>query len=233
MNKTLYIVLASIVLAGAGYYYYATQQFEKTNSYKVEKFDPADADKDTCTYDFTITLNPDKLRLTKYTNLNSTLREGVVSVYNGVLDLSRQWLQNVPSEVTNKNCIKEINLNRNDIREFPMTLFRIDELRKIDLSENDISKFPSLKEESPIVSLNLTANNISSISGEDLLKFKNIKHLYFKGNKNLKELPKEITQLKNLKNLDLRRTAIAQDYGKIQKLQKAMPDAGIYYYSKN
>lgn len=233
MNKTLYIVIALIVLAGGGYYYYATQQFKKTNSYKVEKYNPNDADKDTCTYDFTIKLNPNNLKLTKHTNLNITLREGIVSVYNGVLDMSRQGLETVPSEVTNKDCIKEINLNRNNIWQFPMALFRIDQLRKIDLSENELTKFPSLKEESPIISLKLTDNDISSVSGQDLLKFKNIQHLYFKGNKNLKDLPQEIVQLKDLKNLDLRRTALAQDYGKIQKLQKKMPNVRIYYYSKN
>ena len=115
---------------------------------------------------------------------------------------------------------------------FPMSLFRIEQLRKIDLSENAITRFPSLKEEASIVSLKLNDNNISNVSGPDLLKFKNIQYLYFKGNSNLKELPKEITQLTKLKNLDLRKTAMARNYGKIQKLQKAMPDTRIYYFSK-
>ena len=232
MNKTLYIIIALIVLAGGAYVYSATQDSKENNSYTVEKLDSTDADTDDCNDDFTIEVDPEELRLKDYTNLNATLRGGAAKVVNGKLNLSRQSIRILPSEITEQDCIKEINLNRNDIAEFPMSLFDIDKLRKIDLSENVITAFPSLKEESSIISLKLTGNNISSVSSADLLKFKNLEHLYFKGNKDLKDLPKEITQLKKLKNLDLRKTALARDYGKIKKLQKAMPNTSVFYFSK-
>ena len=232
MDKTLYIIIAVIVFAAGGYFYYATKNSNQNNNYSVEKVNSTGINADDCNYNFIIDVDFDKLRFKDHTTLNAKLRAGSVEVTNGMLNLSRQSLKLLPSEVAEQTCIKTINLNRNHIAEFPMALFDIDKLRKIDLSENQLTAFPSLEKESSLISLKLTGNNISSVSSADLLKFKNLEHLYFKENENLKDLPKEITQLTKLKNLDLRKTALAQDYGKIQKLQKAMPNTNVLYFSK-
>lgn len=187
------------------------------------------ANTDTCTYDFTIKVNPKKLRLRNLTNLNVELTNGSVKVKGGQVMLNRQQLEALPKEILDYDCIHTLMLSKNSFNKLPIEILEIKELKKIDLSENSISQFPSLSEESMLETLNLNGNKITSISGSDLLKFKNLTNLFLKGNSNLADLPEEITQLKSLNNLDLRGTKLGKSYTKIRQLMKEMPNTKIFY----
>jgi Leucine-rich repeat (LRR) protein len=218
-----YILLASMLLLMV-----ACDTESKKETDDAPKTETA-AKADTCTYDFTIKVNPKKLQLHNLTNLNVELTNGNITVKGGNVMLKRQQLEALPQEILDYNCIHSFILAKNSFREFPFAILKMEKVKKIDLSDNSISKFPSLTEETDLETLNLSGNKITSISSADLLKFKNLKNLFLKGNSKLADLPEEITQLTNLKSLDLRGTKLGKSYTKIRSLMKEMPNTKIFY----
>ena len=232
--KTIYFIALLLISVSFGSCDFFGKQEKSNEENPISQTTPVAKEEivDDCDYNFKFQINPDHLKITHTSNINKDMRSGTLEVFDGELDLGRHGLEILPKEIFNYDCIKSLVLDKNSFRQFPLEVFKIDNLQKIDVSKNTILRFPSLKEESNLKSLKLSENQIKSISGQDLLKFKNLEYLYLKGNTAISELPDEIFELKNLKALDIRKTKLAKSYAKVQQLTKKLPNTQVFHFSK-
>lgn len=84
-----------------------------------------------------------------------------------VLNLSNNLISSLPQCLTNLNNLKQIYLSHNKIKEFPTQLLCLNNLEVVDLSNNKITRIPEGMLNFYAAELNLSQNEISTLS-EDL-----------------------------------------------------------------
>lgn len=118
-------------------------------------------------------------------------------------------------------CVQDIDLSRNIIREVPRSIGEFMNLMKIDLSNNQISKFPDeLLELKKLRSLNCKNNRLScsSFPKEFEVSFPNLESLNLSGNLFI-NFPSQVTSLTSLKELLLGANRIRSLPREIENLQ--------------
>lgn len=150
------------------------------------------------------------------------------TVKQGHLDLSRTRLQDIPTDVTEENCITSIDLEHNVIDYFPSELSKLPNLQFLTLAHNNISDIQALGALYALKHLDLSSNDLSEIP--PLRYLKNLEYLSLRGNYGL-SYSSNLQQLGNLplKILDIQYTNLAKDKRAIAELQELLPNAMISY----
>lgn len=84
-----------------------------------------------------------------------------------MLNISYNTIASLPQQITNLSNLKQIYLNNNKFKEFPVQLLGLNNLEVVDLSNNKITGIPEGMINLYAAELNLSQNEISSLS-EDL-----------------------------------------------------------------
>ncbi|KAL6071011.1 LRR receptor-like serine/threonine-protein kinase GSO2 [Balamuthia mandrillaris] len=140
------------------------------------------------------------------------------------LDLSRNYLQNVPSKIQRLVNLEELVLSFNEIQKLPSELCSLKNLRVLFLDSNNLTELPeSIGNLSATLQvLSIAGNRIKSLPASfrelnlqhldyssngltvlppQVFDLTSLKHLSFAGNK--LDVPDEITKLSNLESLDI------------------------------
>jgi Leucine-rich repeat (LRR) protein len=136
-----------------------------------------------------------------FTSVDEALTVSSDSVYR--LDLSKQKLETLPSEIFNFTNLRELYLNRNKLTSLPKAFMKFNHLEVLDLSKNKFETFPTqLCSVVSIKQLFLGRNNIQYIP-ECIGQLENLEILDLWLNP-IDHLPQSISKLKKLKVIDLR-----------------------------
>ena len=134
-----------------------------------------------------------------FSGLEEALQVPADSVYR--LDLSKNKLTEVPREIYQFKNLQELNLSKNKLTDLPVD-FKFDNLRILDISRNKLEVFPNaLCENTSIRNLFMGKNFIKYLPDcignmHDLI----VLDIWFNP---LEDLPESMTQLRNLRSLDL------------------------------
>lgn len=112
------------------------------------------------------------------------------------LDLNRQQISEIPSEVGNLSNLKKINFTYNYLTSLPKEIAQLNNLEELSVSNNNLISLP-----------------------KEIVQLKNLKVLSL-GYNNLTSLPKELCGLINLKSLELCRNKLIKLPEKIGYLRK-------------
>ncbi|MFT4602651.1 MAG: leucine-rich repeat protein SHOC2 [Arenicella sp.] len=145
-----------------------------------------------------------------YNGLDEALTAHPDSVYR--LDLSKQRLEKVPTEIYAFKNLQELNLSKNKLDSIPKEM-NFDDLRILDLTKNKFKIFPAcIYEMTSIRNLFLGKNNIEIIPDEigrmhDLI----VLDMWYNP---IDDLPETLTNLRNLRSLDLSGLNFSQTFKK-------------------
>jgi GTPase SAR1 family protein len=141
------------------------------------------------------------------------------------LNLSRQELTELPSELFQLKDLTTLILNTNQLAELPTEIFQLTKLTELDLSDNELRTLsPHIGRLTNLTELSLGGNGLFSLP-QEIVRLTNLTYLYLGANQlstlpphlfrlqkltslglgdlHLLSLPPEIFQLSNLTNLDL------------------------------
>lgn len=123
------------------------------------------------------------------------------------LNLAREYLDQVPSEIDQLEKLQELNLDSNNISELgPIT--NLKNLRVLRISYNKLGKLPpDMKKMENLQEIYLSGNQLSSLPKE-LFELENLEVLVVKNNA-LTSIPPDLKKLKNLRILDLKNNQIS------------------------
>ncbi len=135
-----------------------------------------------------------------YTSLAEALKVNPEMIIK--LDLSKQKLKAIPTEILTFKNLRELNLEKNKISELPEN-FVFDNLKVLNLSKNSLTFFPSvLCQNTSLTQLLLGKNKITKIPDcIGSLKKLIVLDVWFNP---IQELPESMVELKELRVLDLR-----------------------------
>jgi Leucine-rich repeat (LRR) protein len=152
-----------------------------------------------------------------YTSLEEALAAPADSVYR--LDLSKQKLDSLPQEVMTFKNLRELHLEKNRLTSLPDN-FYFEDLRILDISKNKLENFPEALCKVPSLRrLYISKNKIDSLPDcignmSDLIEL----DAWFNP---IDYLPESLTQLRNLRSLDLRGMNFTNEFQ--QKWQEKLP----------
>ena len=134
-----------------------------------------------------------------YKSIEEALTVPPDSVYR--LDLSKNKLTQIPQEIYQFRYLQELNLSKNKLTFIPDN-FEFEDLRILDLSKNDFSEFPI--QVCNIVSLRnlFLGKNELKVIPDQIGKLQSLIVLDLWYNP-IDDLPEALTQLRNLRSLDL------------------------------
>ncbi|XP_068628965.1 leucine-rich repeat-containing protein 57 [Battus philenor] len=98
-----------------------------------------------------------------------------------LLNVSYNSISTLPHHFANLTNLKQVYLDHNKFKEFPLQLFGLNNLEFVDLSSNKITKIPEGMSNFYAAELNLSQNEISSLS-EDLYQAPRLKILRLEEN---------------------------------------------------
>ena len=134
------------------------------------------------------------------------------------LDLSRQGLTEIPTEVFQLQNLRSLNLYSNKIVKISDSIAQLQNLIEINFSSNQIVEIPdAIAQLQNLRSLNLSKNKIIKIP-DVIAQLQNLIGLYLWDNK-IVEIPDAITQLQNLRLLYLSSNEIVEIPDVIPQLQ--------------
>lgn len=121
------------------------------------------------------------------------------------LSMKNNQLEKLFGELTELNCLRSLNMRRNNIKSsgIPHELFDLDELTTLDLSHNKLKEVPEgLEKAKSLLVLNLSNNQIESIPPSLFINLTDLLFLDLSNNK-LETLPPQTRRLSNLQTLIL------------------------------
>ncbi|XP_055529280.1 protein flightless-1 [Wyeomyia smithii] len=121
------------------------------------------------------------------------------------LSMKNNQLEKLYGELTELNCLRSLNMRRNNIKSsgIPNELFDLEELTTLDLSHNKLKEVPEgLDKAKSLLVLNLSNNQIESIPPSLFIKLTDLLFLDLSNNK-LETLPPQTRRLSNLQTLIL------------------------------
>ncbi|XP_055619674.1 protein flightless-1 [Toxorhynchites rutilus septentrionalis] len=121
------------------------------------------------------------------------------------LSMKNNQLEKLYGELTDLNCLRSLNMRRNNIKSsgIPNELFDLDELTTLDLSHNKLKEVPEgLEKAKSLLVLNLSNNQIESIPPSLFINLTDLLFLDLSNNK-LETLPPQTRRLSNLQTLIL------------------------------
>ncbi|KAL4634869.1 leucine-rich repeat-containing protein 39 isoform X2 [Arapaima gigas] len=132
------------------------------------------------------------------------LKEKVVTEDGRViLRIEREEWKTLPTVLVQLCQVQEWQLHRTGLQKIPRFIARFENLMVLDLSRNSITEIP--KEIGKLIKLRellLSYNRVSSVP-EELCCCENLEKLELAVNRNLEELPAQLSELKKLYHLDL------------------------------
>lgn len=108
----------------------------------------------------------------------------------------------IPNEIQLFKKLKEVDLNNENIKELPDTLFYLEELEKLNLNHNKIKFLPKQLEKLKNLKQLDLSNNQLKVLPDELTTLNRLESLSLSSN-NLEKLPREVKALSNLSFLDL------------------------------
>jgi leucine-rich repeat protein SHOC2 len=127
------------------------------------------------------------------------------------LILSNNRLNNIPIAIKDLKQLKELNLDKNFIKNIPIAFFENNpNLERVTLSNNSFTQLP-LPYFSDLKSYDLSNNGIKDISGQIVLKNTRIEHINLIHNSLIK-IPFALADIQNLKYLNLSHNKVAELY---------------------
>ena len=118
------------------------------------------------------------------------------------LDLSRNQLTQLPSEIGQLLLLQELDLSNNQLTQLSSEIGQLSSLQILDLDENQLTQLPS-----------------------EIGQLSSLQELYLSRNQ-LTQLPSEIGQLRSLQELNLFENQLTQK--QINELKKILPNTNIY-----
>lgn len=140
------------------------------------------------------------------------------------LNLSLQGINKFNPQIDNY-CIETLILSYNDFEVFPQYLDAIHHLNALYLQGNLIRVLKLVGCEQLEI-LDISSNTLSEVH-PTIGKMQALKELNLSDNKNLTDLPNEMSSLKHLKVLNIIGTPLAQNTMRINELQKMLPNTQI------
>ncbi|XP_067839312.1 leucine-rich repeat-containing protein 2 [Heptranchias perlo] len=125
-----------------------------------------------------------------------------------VLDLSRNWIKEIPTEIGNLTKLKELNVSFNKLTSIPLELGDCENLEKLNLSSNlELTELPfELRDLQKLTHLDLSSNQFQTMP-ICVLRMSNLKSLDISSNK-LKDLPQDLDRLSELQSLFLQKNKL-------------------------
>ena len=150
-------------------------------------------------------------------NLKKTGKEKILN-----LDFYEGDVLKALSEVPDPKVIRKLNLEGNDLTEFPEVIGNFTELEELNLADNNLTSLSnSMKNLKKLKELRLQYNKFESFP-DVLINLKNIEELYLMDNL-LTSLPESIGSLRNLVTLNLNNnklTMLPESIGSLRNLKK-------------
>lgn len=142
------------------------------------------------------------------------------------LNLRKQKLKEIPSEIFQMKNLKKLTLSKNKITSVPAEIGQLENLEELDLSDNKIELLPmEIGNLRNLKKLMLGKNDLFSLPSS-FGNFSRLEYLDLWSN-NLTELPNEMSSLPNLKILDMR--LIQMNKQKQEAIQQILPNTLIYF----
>ncbi|XP_032873606.1 leucine-rich repeat-containing protein 2 [Amblyraja radiata] len=122
-----------------------------------------------------------------------------------VMDLSRNWIRELPVEIGKLTKLKELNVSFNKLKSIPPELGNCESLESLNLSNNlELAELPfELRDLQKLSHLDMSSNQFLSMP-ICVLRMSNLKSLDLSSN-NLKELPQDLDRLSELQSLFLQK----------------------------
>lgn len=164
----------------------------------------------------------------KYKDINTALKNKHDVL---LLDISNQWISDLPNELEELDRIESINLLGNCFESFPKVLSRMTSLKEISLSSNNLSYIgPEIGELENLRILIVNYNNIDSLPKE-IGKLKNLQYLEI-GDNPINSIPEEIKNLTQLQELHIANfEPSSKRFSEEQKkhIQELLPNCKIFF----
>lgn len=144
-----------------------------------------------------------------------------------VLRLNNNLIRAIPYEFGQCANVEEVHMTVNQMERLPSSLNQLKKLRHLDVSYNYIKEVPSsIGELTELEYLDLSFNALSAIP-DSIVYCEKLRYLDLRGNLTLKSLPPDMARMRNLKELNLKRTKLT---GKqVNALQAKLPYCKIYF----
>ncbi len=159
----------------------------------------------------------------EFTSINEALKTPD-SVYR--LNLSKNKLKKIPSDVFRFRNLKELNLRKNKITEVPAGIENLPNLVYLNVSKNWLSTLPpEIGTLNQLVLLDVSQNYINKLPPE----FGNLSKLeeFILWENEIVILPPEISKLKNLKRVDMR--IIYMNDKRKEAIIKLLPKVELFF----
>lgn len=141
------------------------------------------------------------------------------------LDLSRQRLSEIPSEVFQMKNLQYLNLSDNTLTQIPDEIQNLGQLQEIQLTNNQISTIsPKIDELAFLQKMDLSNNQISNLPNV-MSNLGKLEELNLAGNKqlDLKKVFDDLGYSRNLKKLTLKNTT-SQFQKELKELKRLLPN---------
>jgi len=157
-------------------------------------------------------------RLTLDSNQLGTLGDSLWKLQKlQVLNLNNVDIRTIPPEIGALTELRELSVSNNQISELPKELFSLSKLEVLTINSNALTSIPpDIKKLSNLKVLNLKYNRLTAVP-EEIASLKSLEQLSLTGNA-IGTMP-NLSGLKNLKNLAVRKTSLTPGQVKVIKNQ--------------
>ena len=148
---------------------------------------------------------------------------------NGRVNLSLSKIKYIKSfsDISSSCSIRMLNLSYNGLENIPLRLREVHDLEHLICSDNAITSLGNFSSIKNLRRLDLSSNNITD-TYSSFARFRWLEYLDLSDNFNLERLPENIQNLKNLKELNIAQTKLAENESEVKKLKEWLPNTKIY-----